>query len=390
MNIKTGKLLDLHKIEIFGGTKNMDLYSFMRDRANIHNYVVMKKDGTIIGEDYWNGTDKTTKNHLMSASKSFTAVVASIAAEKGYFSFNDPIEKWIPEFKGSPLEGATVQMFADMRSGIRTIDSEYDDAHNYHWAMGEWSTWDWAMPVAAGYNGFDTDENGKKINRMTAHGRLDGIVDFLKVLARNVKLGNKPGEGYNYKCVNTEILGLVAERAIAKATGQSFIEFMGVELWQKAGFQEPVAAFMDLNHERMPYSGGLNMTTRDFAIAAQLMAHEGKNYKGQQVVPKWFVDAVRDGNSEVKHAWKFPDNQEQVADADGFYCNQFRTVHINGRKISAMVGVNGQFSVVDWKTGNTLSIFASFGKPSGPTMIATFFNVIDALFTAAENQENNR
>ena len=41
MNIKIGKLLDLHKIEVFGGTKNMDLYSFMRDRADIHNYVLM-------------------------------------------------------------------------------------------------------------------------------------------------------------------------------------------------------------------------------------------------------------------------------------------------------------------------------------------------------------
>jgi len=158
MPIKKARYLDLHKIQVFGGTKNMDLYSFMHDRADIHSYVVMKKDGTIIGEDYWNGTDKTTKNHLMSASKSFTAIVASIAVEKGYFSFTDPIEKWIPEFKGSPLEGATVQMFADMRSGIRTIDGNYDDKHNYHWSMGEWSTWDWAMPLACGYNGFDTDK----------------------------------------------------------------------------------------------------------------------------------------------------------------------------------------------------------------------------------------
>ena len=390
MNIKIGKLLDLHKIEVFGGTKNMDLYSFMRDRADIHNYVLMRSDGTIMAEDYWNGTDVLTKNHLMSASKSFTSIIAAIAADKGYFSFNDPVEKWIPEFIGSPLEGISVQIFADMRSGIRNIDTKYDAEHHYHWSMGKWSTWDWAMALSAGYNGFDIDKDGNKINKMTAHGRLDGIVDFLKVLAKNVKLGNKPGEGYNYKGVNTEILGLVTERAVTKATGQNFSEFMGTELWQKAGFQEPVTAYMDLNHNRMPYSGGLNMTTRDFAIAAQLMVHEGKNYKGEQIVPKWFVDAVRNGNSDVKHAWKFPDNQEMIADANGFYINQFRTIHINGRKISAMVGVNGQFNVIDWKTGNTLSIFASFGKPSGPTMISTFFNVIDALFKAAETTDTNK
>jgi len=224
---------------------------------------------------------------------------------------------------------------------------------------------------------------------MTAHGRLDGVVDFLNVLAENVKLGNKQGEGYNYKCVNTEILGLVTERAIGKATGKTFNEFMEVELWKKAGYQESAAAFVDLNHDRMMYSGALNMTTRDFAITAQLMANDGKNYKGKQIIPRWFVKQVRDGNDEVKHAWKYKDNQEKIADEDGFYINQFRTIHINGRKISAMVGVNGQFNVIDWKTGNTLSIFSSFGKPSGPTMIAAFFKVIDTIFSAAEEQEGN-
>jgi len=68
----------------------------------------------------------------MSASKSFTSMVAAIAADKGYFSFNDPIEKWIPEFIGSPLEGSNVQIFADMRSCIRNIDTKYDAEHHYH------------------------------------------------------------------------------------------------------------------------------------------------------------------------------------------------------------------------------------------------------------------
>ena len=382
--LKVDKQLDLTKIEIFAGNQTMDLYSFMRDRANIHNYVVMKKDGTIIGEDYWNGTNSKTKNHLMSASKSFSAIVAAIAAEKGFFKYTDPVDQWISELKGSPLEGVPVQYFADMRAGVRTIDAEYDDENNYHWSMGEWSTWDWAMALASGYNGFDVDEDGNQINRMTAHGRLDGIEDFIEVLGKKVKLGNKPGEGYNYKCVNTEILGLVAERAIAKNTGQSFLEFMETDFWQKAGFQDSVALYLDLNHKRTAYSGGFNMTSRDFALANNLMANGGKNHLGEQIIPNWFVDEVRDGNDAVKKAWKWKDNQEQVADPDGFYTQQFRTVHINGRKISAMVGVNGQYNVIDWKTGNTLAMNSSFGKPSGESMIATFFSVIDAVFSAAE------
>lgn len=379
--------IDISKVEVFGGTKMMDLYSFMRDRANIHNFVLMDNQGRIMAEDYWNGTDINTANHAMSAGKSFTSMTSAIAVEKGYFKMSDPIEKWIPEFKGTPLEGATVQHFADMRAGVRTIDAEYDDTNGYHWSMGEWSTWDWSMPLAAGYNGFDKDANGKLINKEGAHGRLDGIEDFIKVLGQNVKLGNKHGEGYNYKCVNTEILGVVTERAVKKATGLTFNEFMEKELWTKGGFQTPLAVYSDLNHGRMPYSGGVNPTARDFALMAQLMANNGKNFKGEQLIPKWFVDQVRNGDDEVKAAWKYKDNQEQIADPKGFYTNQFRTVHVNGRKISAMVGVNGQFNVIDWKTGNTLSIFSSFGKPSGPSMIATFFNVIDGAFSAAEQAQ---
>ena len=379
--------VDITKVQVFGGTKPIDLYTFMRDRANVHSFVLMDKSGKIMAEDYWNGTDINTANHAMSAGKSFTAMTSSIAAEKGYFQMTDPIEKWIPEFEGTPLEGAIVQHFADMRAGVRTIDAEHDDANDYHWSMGEWSTWDWSMPLAAGYNGFDVDENGKPINRKGAHGRQDGIEDFIEVLGQNVKLGNAHGEGYNYKCANTEILGLVTERAVKRATGQSYNEFMESELWTQGGFQSPLAVYSDLNHGRMPYSGGVNPTTRDFALMAQLMANGGKNYKGQQLIPTWFVEQVKNGNDEVRQAWQFKDNQEQVADPDGFYTNQFRTVSINGRKVSAMVGVNGQFNVIDSKTGNTISIFSSFGKPSGPTMIATFFNIIDGAFSAAEQAQ---
>ncbi len=382
--------VDISKVQVFGGTGMMDLYSFMRDRANIHNFVLMDSDGRIMAEDYWNGTNIDTANHAMSAGKSFTAMVSAIAIEKGYLKMSDPIEKWIPEFAGSPLAGAKLQHFADMRAGIRTIDAKHDDANDYHWSMGEWSTWDWAMPLAAGYNGFDVDETGKPINRMTAHGRLDGLEEYLTVLAKNVKLGNAHGEGYNYKCANTEVLGLATERAIKEAAGLTFNEFMEEELWTKGGFQTPLAVYSDLNHGRMPYSGGVNPTARDFALMAQIMADGGKNFRGDQIVPKWFVDQVQNGNDEVRRAWQFKDNQEQIADPEGFYTNQFRTVSVNGRKISAMVGVNGQFNVIDWTTGNTLSMFSSFGKPSGPTMIATFFNVIDAAFTAAEQAQRNR
>ncbi len=380
--------VDIAQVQVNGGTRSMDLYSFMRDRANVHNFVLMDNEGRIMAEGYWNGTDINTANHAMSAGKSFTSMVAAIAVEKGYFKMTDPIEKWIPEFEGTPLEGAIVQYFADMRAGVRTIDAEYDDANGYHWSMGEWSTWDWSMPLSAGYNGFDVDKSGKPINKLGAHGRLDGIEDFIGVLAQKVQLGNAPGEGYNYKCVNTEILGLTTERAVKRATGQTFNEFMEAELWQKGGFQTPLAVYSDLNHGRMPYSGGVNPTARDFALMAQLMANGGKNYRGEQLIPVWFVEQVKNGDDEVRRAWKYKDNQEQVADPDGFYTNQFRTVSINGRTISAMVGVNGQFNVIDWKTGNTLSVFSSFGKPSGPTMITTFFTIIDAAFTAAEQAQN--
>ncbi|WP_076410641.1 serine hydrolase [Shewanella sp. UCD-KL12] len=381
MPLKLTAPIELSNHHVFAGNQSMDLYAFMRDRANIHNYVVMTKDGTIIAEDYWNGTNTKTKNHLMSASKSFTSMVLAIAVEKGFISYNDKIEKWIPEFKHSPLAGQPLRNFSDMRSGIRTIDSKYDDDNGYHWSMGEWSTWDWAMPLASGYNGFDTLD-GKVINKSGAHGRLDGIEEFLKILANKVK-PVAPGVGYNYKCVNTEIIGLSAERAIAAATGMSFNAFMEQELWKKGGFQEPVAAFLDLNHDRMPYSGGLNMTTRDFAIAMNLIANEGKNFKGEQILPLSFIERLRNGDDAVKQAWKFTDNQEQVA-GEGFYADQFRTISLNGRPISAMVGVNGQWNVIDWNTGTTVSIFSSFGKPSGPSMIATFFTAIDALFTLAD------
>ena len=364
--------LDISKImldDVKPGHK-ISLYDVMRDRASIQNFVVMNKRGEIIAEDYWNGTDKETKNHLMSAHKSFTSMAFYIAEEKGFLKASDPVGKYVPEFKGTPWENIPLQNFADMTSGLIDLPPSRE---NYHWgSLGEGTTGSWssAMPSVMGYNGL-VKKDGHLVPPADAQGNLETFSDYIKIIAKTIKPSYKPGEVYEYKGFNTEILGV----AIARSSGMNLAEFFDKYLWSKGGFNSDLALFVNQAHESAA-SGSANMTARDFAIGSYLMVNDGKNFKGEQILPKSYVDAVKYGDDTVKAAWDKVSYEKNLF-PKAFYKNQWRTITLPGkdgeRIVSAAIGVNGQTSMFDHKTGNIIAITAAFREPSGQAPGNLFF-----------------
>ena len=375
LTVKGG--LDVSKIMVDDviPNKKISLYDVMRDRASVQSYVVMNKKGEILAEDYWNGTTPNTKHHIMSAHKSFSSMLAFIAQDEGMFKMSDPIGKFVPEFKGTKWENIAIQHFADMTSGISDLPASRKGYHNWGMPEGEMS-WDSSMATAVGYSGM-REVNGRLVPRADAQGDLENFSDYLKVFAAQVEPDYEPGYAFLYRDMNTEMLGV----AITRASGMAYAEFMQKYLWSKGGFNTDMTLFVNQVHESAA-SGSMNCGIRDFAIGSYLMVNGGKNWKGDQILPEAYINEIIEGDDLVKTAWPRRSYEYELV-ADAFYKNQWRTI-VNprtGRRLSTMIGVNGQYSAFDHKTGNIVATQGAYRSPTGHAFAELYlFDIISKIF----------
>ncbi|BDU40715.1 serine hydrolase domain-containing protein [Vibrio nigripulchritudo] len=378
MPIKVVGGLDVSKILIdhIVPNKKISVYDVMRDRGSVSSFVVMNKNGEILQEEYWNGTDKDTLFHIMSSHKSFSSMALAIAEEQGLFKRSEPASKYIAELRGTHWAQVSIQDFADMTSGIQELPKSRDGYHWSSYGSGASGSWDSAMPSVLGYNGHIVKEDGSVLPKPDSLGELTSFSEYLTYFANNIEPSFKTGEVYEYKDLNTEMLGQV----VVRTSGMTLAEFFEKYLWTKGGFTSDSAMYTNYLNESAA-SGSFNITTRDFAIASYLMANDGKNWKGEQVLPRKYVDEVKKGDAKVKSAWNKV-SYEHLLVPNAFYKNQWRTMTHNGRTISTMIGVNGQFSAFDHSTGNSIAITGNYRQPSGQQLVMTY--VFDSIYNIFE------
>ncbi|WP_086775555.1 serine hydrolase domain-containing protein [Vibrio coralliirubri] len=357
--------------------KKISMYNIMRDRAAIQSYVIMNKDGEILSEDYWSNTEQTTNHHVMSAHKSFSSMLAFAVAEAGYFKMSDPIGKYAPELNGSGFENVSIQHFSDMTAGVWDLPKSRDDYHN--WGMTGLTTgsWDSHMAVSVGYNGLVENEKGELVPPADAYGQLNNFSEWLTMFGKEVSPTAEPGTFYAYRDINTEMLGLV----VSRVTGMPYSEAFDKFIWQKGGFNHPVSFFVNQEKESAA-SGSMNITARDFAIGSYLMVNDGKNFKGEQVLPMSYIDAVKEGDEVVKNAWADREYEAAVY-PQAFYKNQWRTVTDpeTGKTFSTMIGVNGNFSAFDHESGNIIALQGAYREPTGFAFVEVYVrDVIQPIF----------
>lgn len=81
------------------------------------NCLLVVRDGKLVQEWYWNGTNADSAQEVFSATKSYTSTLVGIAQADGKLSINDSASKYIPEWKGTPAEAVTVQDLLSNDSG---------------------------------------------------------------------------------------------------------------------------------------------------------------------------------------------------------------------------------------------------------------------------------
>ena len=205
------------------------------------------KDDVIKYEKYYLGGDENTLFSSNSMGKSFVSALMGIAVSEGYVeSIDDPIGKYIPEFKGTEMENIPIKACLQMASGIR----------------------------------FDEDADMSGFSMKTLIG-----IPAMKVISK-YGMQEDPYTYRRYLSINTEIIGQV----IKNATGRGLAEYMEEKLWSKLGADHD--AYWTLSNDTELAMGGLSVSLRDYARFARLYLNDG-NWEGEQILTeKWVKDSL--------------------------------------------------------------------------------------------------
>ena len=109
---------------------------------------------------------------------------------------------------------------------------------------------------------------------------------------QTVQRQGEHGKAFDYKTVNTDVLGWI----IARATGRNVAQLLSERIWSRLGAEQD--AYFTVDSIGTPFAGGgLNTGLRDLARFGEMLRNEGR-FNGQQIVPKAVVDDIRRGGDK--------------------------------------------------------------------------------------------
>lgn len=214
--------------------------------------LLVLKDGKIVHESYYKGTEPDDLRISWSVAKSYLSALVGVLLEDGTIaSIDDPVVQYAPTLKGGAYDGASIRNVLNMASGV-TFDEDYLD-------------------------------QSSDINRMGRVLALGGSMDdFASGLTETFA---PVGEGWKYVSIDTHILSMVVRgataRPIAELLSEKIIAPMGLE-------REPY--YLTDGFGTAFVLGGLNLTTRDYARMGQMYLQNGE-FNGSQIVPAAWVAA---------------------------------------------------------------------------------------------------
>ena len=176
---------------------------------------------------------------IYSMTKPIASTAAMILYEEGYFQLNDPVEKYLPEFKGAQvlIDGQLVD--ANHPFTIRELMSH--TAGLTYGIFGNTSV-DQKYRAAIWEKGLSIKENIKD---------LDDLVDVMGTLP----LQYQPGEQWVYS-LSVDVLGALIERVAE----QSLDEFLAERIFKPLGM---VDTFFQVPSDKLRRFGTLHMRSQD-------------------------------------------------------------------------------------------------------------------------------
>jgi CubicO group peptidase (beta-lactamase class C family) len=229
------------------------------ETANSTAFIVAHK-GEIVYERYWRGDGPDSVFNPQSMSKTLVALLVGIAIDEGRIgSVDDPVGRYVREWRDDPRGRITIDQLLRMSSGLAQIQGD----HGYALTRDN----------PAVYQHFGSDFVGP----------------ILKL-----PLASTPGSKWDYNNNGTNLLGLVLERA----TKRRYADLLADKLWRPLGNR---AAFLYLDRE-----GGFPMVSccvfsrpRDWVSVGRLIAGRGE-IGGKRLVPAAWVERMTQPSSTYR------------------------------------------------------------------------------------------
>lgn len=260
------------------------------------NTLIVLKDGQIVTERYLNRTGPQTHFMSWSMAKSITSTMVGIALAEGKIaSLDDQVSKYLPELKGGGYDGATIRNVLEMKSGVA-----YQEVYD-------------GTPGLASQN-----------HEMALMQNVQRFADPARTIGR----ANPPGKVFQYKTLDTAVLGWLVERV----ADRPIAFYMAEKVWEPLGAEADGFFIMDgpPGAGREFTGAGFNAVARDYARFGQMILDRGKVGKRQIVSPEWIAQAT---------ASAIPEGQT------GGYGYQWWTVPDSNAFYA--LGLEGQFIYVD-------------------------------------------
>lgn len=189
-----------HKLDFTYPWQGMTLSPEQFLERTYTNALLVMKDGRIVSEIYRNNTNERSRFTGWSMTKSVTSVLFGCAlAENRIDSLDTPITRYLPELKGGGYDGVSIRHIMQMRSGV-----DYEERYDF------------------GNPGTAASNHIAALVRNTAC-----FVD----VARTLKRIHPPGETFQYKTIDTAVLGWLIERV----TQGSVSPYTARCLWEPLG-----------------------------------------------------------------------------------------------------------------------------------------------------------
>ncbi len=260
--------------------------SEMNDSLETIAFLIIKND-SIWFEKYADGYNEKSQTNSFSMAKTITSAMLGKAIDEGFIkSLDQPVGDFYPQYADT---GLTVGDLSSMASGL-----DWDESYSNPFGM-----------TARAY--YDTD--------------LAETILKLKVV-------EKPGERFKYLSGNTQLLAMVIQKSIQRAS-INLNGYLQDSFWQPMGFEQPALWQIDDEENRLVKAYCcIGSNARDFARFGKLYKDYGK-WNGQQILDSSFV--------AKSITPRFPENPEY---GYGLWLSDFKD-----RKIFALRGILGQYVI---------------------------------------------
>ncbi len=213
--------------------------------------VLMIKNDSVVFEKYWDGYSDTSKSGSFSMAKSITSLLIGVALKEGKIgSLQDPVSKYLPEFAEGEKAKIKIVDLLTMSSG-----SDWNESY-----MNLFSV------TSEAYYGSDVYKTATGVKSVVA-----------------------PGSLHKYKSGDTQLLGLILQ----KATGETLSAYASEKLWQPIGAEHPALWSTDAEGGNEKAYCCFNSNTRDFARIGKLMLDSGK-WNGTPIIDSsYYVNSIK-------------------------------------------------------------------------------------------------